>query len=418
MPILPPLPDPLRNSPIAGPGGLATEVIRGRVVRIDKVSWTVDVQSQQDSRVFQDVPVASPYLDYKGAGFFGHAIQKAMVLLVVPADSTPPTVLGFVPGVRATEAAATETDVKAETPKEKAVLEEAVRTGVVKPKPSASSASFASGRPSLDEADWMWRGAEGNFVAVYNSGLLALGCSSLCQTLYLPLSDRMVQVFREMEQMSPMGGVRWGVRQLDRNPTEKTETVRLYADDQYTDIRFRLGHVETLGESLKVGEAEAAAALAIKESDAALELVINPQGFEVGSGDARPGALDKTTFRLMLTDTGGGIVGFQASALIYAGKTMHLKARETLKMEAKNWSLVAKEEGKIDGGQTLQIGAKQVVFNGGSRNVAAQGDQVAFAVTAVPFTGSIGGQTIVGVLNFTTPPAGVILPGNSGVKVP
>lgn len=189
MPLLPPPPDPLRNSPIVGPGGITAEVIRGRVVRVDKVNWTVDVQSQQDSRLFLDVPVASPYVDYKGAGFFGHAIQKSMVLLVVPSDSTPVTVLGFVPGMRGTQADERQTVVKAENAKEQAVLDEAIREGIVKPRAYESSASYASGRPPLDEADWMWRGSEGNFIAVYNSGLLALGSSSICQTLYMPLSD-------------------------------------------------------------------------------------------------------------------------------------------------------------------------------------------------------------------------------------
>lgn len=411
--------DPLKHSPIKGPGTQECLLLRARVTRVDTQRWTVDLASSMDDRTFLDVPLASPYVDYKGAGFYGHAIQKALVLLAVPSDSTPPVVLGFLPAMRGQRAEQEGSGAAAETPAQQVALDQAKQQGKVQQGVSTSSASFASQRPPLEEADWYWKGAEGNFVAMYNSGLLALGCSSLCQTLYLPLTDRLLQVFREFEQKSPMGSVRWGLRELDRNPTQKTTTLRLYADDSYTDLRLRWGRAETLGEpGGDVGASTLMGGLDIQESKGFFELVFSSQGFDPETGDPRAGAADSSTWRILLTEDGSGVARFSGSLLIKAGKHLHLEAKEDVRVVGKNLSLSSKEETKIDGGEALRLGGKLVVFNGGSRTVAATGDRVAFSVAAAPFTGTLNGQAITGVIAFQTPPLGVILPGASGVKVP
>lgn len=418
LPYIPPT-DPLKHSPIKGPGTQQALLLRARVTRVDTQRWTVDLASSMDDRTFLDVPLASPYVDYKGAGFYGHAIQKALVLLAVPSDSTPPVVLAFLPAMRGQRAEQEGTGVAVETPTQQVALDQAKKSGKVQQGVSTSSASFASERPPLEEADWSWRGAEGNFVAMFNSGLLALGCSSLCQTLYLPLTDRLLQVFQEFEQKSPMGSVRWGLRELSRNPTQKTTTLRLYADDSYTDLRLRWGHLEPLGEpGGGKGVSTLAASLDIQEAKSFFELVFSPQGFDPETGDARAGAADGSTWRILLTEDGSGMARFSGSLLVRADKNIHLEAKETLRLAGKNLSFSGTEETKIDGGDALRLGGKLVVFNGGARTVAAQGDQVAFSVASAPFTGTLNGQAVTGVIAFQTPPLGVILPGGSGVKVP
>lgn len=413
--------DPFKNSPIKGPGDDPVLLMQGRVVAVNKKAWTVDIQSSHGRRVFLDVPVASPYVDYRGAGFFNHPIQKALVLLAVPSDSSPPAVVGYLPAMRRSVPETTSSGVEAETATQGVALEKAKEQGKVGSQGRASFASYASGRPDFDEGDMVWRGPDGTFVILYESGIVAIGCSSIAQTLYLPLTNQLRQVAAEYKMMTPMGTVNWGLRKLTKNPTQHTQVIRIYADDQQADLRIRHGLVETLGEAEGVaGNAAKLASLGIKEEEAIMEVALSSQGFNPETGDALPGAANGQLFRLMVTQKGGGMASFAESVGVFTRKSLFFKALEDISLDAKTVSMSASEELKVSGGKRLDLGGTAVVFNGGSRSAAAVGDPVAFVASKVPFTGTVNGSSIVGVLDFTTPPTGQIVgsAGGGSVKIP
>lgn len=420
MPGLPPFPDPLARTSIKGPGDAAVKLLQCRVVRADKRTWTVDLEGSVDRRVFLGVPVACPYVDFRGAGFWGHAGTRSLAYVAVPSDNSAPFVIGFIPPPRGQAPLAEADGVAPESEAEKATLAQAAQEGKVDTRSPSFSATYDSGRPALDEEDWSWRGPEGNFVTMFASGILGIGSTKLSQRLYIPLTQKILDVCMEYEMKHPAGGMQWGLQKRPGRPGQQTHLFRLLADGKYIDMRVRFGSVNTLGEPPGAeGSSVALASLDIKEEEAVIEVCFSPQGFDADTGEPLPGAQGASSFRMFVTKTGGMGARFTGSIFLRS-KRFRLEVEQDLVLSAKELALLASEEGSmsLQGGATLKLGAQTVIVNGGSRSLAADGDPVSFATTEAPITGTLNGQAFSGLVKFTTPPVGRITATVSRVKVP
>lgn len=420
MPGLPPYPDPLARTSIKGPGDAPVKLLQCRVVRADKRNWTVDLESSVDRRVFLGVPVACPYVDFRGAGFWGHSGTKALAYVAVPSDNSAPFVIGFIPPPRGRAPQAESTGVVAESEAEQVALDQAAQEGKVDKQSPTFGATYDSGRPELDEEDWSWRGPEGNFVTVYASGLLAIGSTKLSQRIYIPLTQKILDVCMDYEMKHPGGGMLWGLQKRPGRPGQQTHLFRLLADSKHIDMRVRYGSVTALGEPAgQEGMSVSLAALDIKEEEAAIEVCFSPQGFDADTGEPLPGAQGASTFRVFLTKTGGLAARFEGSVLLRA-RRLRVEVEEDMVLSAKTIALQASGEGSmnIQGGSTLKLGGETVIVNGGSRSAVGDGDPVTFAVQEAPISGTLNGQAFVGVVKFSTPPVGRVTGTVNRVKVP
>lgn len=420
MPGLPPFPDPLARTSIKGPGDMAVKLLQCRVVRADKRTWTVDLEGSVDRRVFLGVPVACPYVDFRGAGFWGHAGTRALAYVAVPSDNSAPFVIGFIPPPRGAAPLAESDGVAPESEAEKTALAQATQSGKVDTSAPSFSAVYDSGRPPLDEEDWSWRGPEGNFVTMYASGILGIGSTKLSQRLFIPLTQKILDVCMEYEMKHPAGGMLWGLQKRPGRPGQQTHLFRLLADSKYIDMRVRFGSISTLGEPPGAeGASVQLAELGIKEDEATIEVCFSPQGFDADTGEPLPGAQGANTFRIFLTKTGGLGARFEGS-LFLRSRRLRLEVEEDLAISAKQMSLAAAEDGSmsIQGGSTLKLGAQTVLVNGGSRSLVGDGDPVTFATTEAPITGTLNGQPFSGLVKFATPPVGRVTGTVSRVKVP
>lgn len=409
--------NPFKNSPIKGPGHAKVQMLLGRVTHFDPKRWTATVYCGSEGRTFTDVPVGSSYVDYRGAGIFARPVIKSQVLLAVPGDTSPPAVVAFMPAMRVSDPAEEEEGVAAGTKSQAQSLAEAKSGGAVQRDTPPSAPGYSSGRPDYDDGDIILRNAEGNFLVLYNSGILAVGSGPLCQTIYLPLTNRILQVAGETDLKTPMGSVQWGLRKIKSNPTQRTEVFRVYADDKQADIRIRTGQPEVLGEPGNSPVLPRMGALGVDESKAALEVVISPQGFHPETGDPLEGAGINSVYRVLVTKDGNMVVRMAGSLLVSANKNLELRATEELRVDAKRVLMKASEEALLQGGETLRLGAKSIIVNGGKREAAAVGDLVSFGVTNAPIVGTLNGQSFTGVVSFTTPPCGQIVASASGATL-
>ena len=402
---LPGHPNPQRSSPIKLDGATAALVLRCRVVRCDTKNYTVDLVSIFDRKTFLNVPVGSPYVHFQGgAGWFAHALEKAIAYVTIPSDTSPPFVQSFVAPVQGRGPSAS--DGPAETTEGQIAQEEGEQAGVAKKSSTRAAASYAANRPDGDEGDMFWRWHDGNTqIVLRSSGILEIGSGALCQRVYLPLSDKMLDVFREYEAQTSGGSVHWGVQRRQKDPTQKTETYRLYAGDKYADMRIRYGVVSELGEPTDdKSESSTLADLAIGEKEICLEVVLAAQAFQPGEhGDeVDSGSKELSVFRFFFDKDGGFFLRSESSALVRVRKNLTVRVGKTLTIEALNLGLSVGDEAVIQAKNALRFESSAIIFQGGSRPVAAQGDQVILPIPSAPVTGTLNGQPFAGILTFPT----------------
>lgn len=226
---------------------------KGTVFDVDLNNWTVDVVSEYSGKVWEKVQWASAYFHtHDGEGIFAMPEPGAVCLVVDPSDDVTPYVLAFLGSFElegapqanledsAGEASLETEEVSAVAPK----TTTSSGTGQ-----STSTASARGGRPYLNPGDIMIRTRDKNFVALRRGGVLQLGSTPTCQTIYIPINNFLRQFAENYEVSTPGGMLYWSVERQENDPSGEAPilwrlALRDKAQNNKADVQLKMGHVD------------------------------------------------------------------------------------------------------------------------------------------------------------------------------
>jgi hypothetical protein len=361
-----------------------------RILDVNMVNWTVDCFTVFDQKRFFDIQVSSPYMhSNRGEGFFALPEVGAKCLVCVPSDGPPPFVLAFIMPAEGNA--------------------------------DGEGSTFRGGRLKGSPGDMGIRGRDGNFVVLHRGGVLQVGATPLAQRIYIPLGNMITDVSQNYTHFNSGGAVKWGLRAItdeDDQETEFTQVFRVYADDEFADVRLSVGKVHSpvpeptgdAGSSVDLSQLGIGSALKV------LEFVLAPGGFDGSDGTQQSDTKDLTKLRIFFDRDGNamfrseGSVSFRTKGKlriraddgfeVFTKESMTLEAEKNLRLQGKNLELAT------DGGT--------VSLNGGSKPVAHVGSQVLMTVVApIPIKTTAGEGIILTGATFS----GQVSTGNPTVKV-
>jgi len=252
----------------------AAWVEKGTVANVDMKNWTVDLISEYSGKYIPRVQIMCPYLEAtNGAGIYAMPEVGTVAYFTSPSDGDPPFILGFigVPKSEATQAddltdSAGQPGVETEEDLQQPVSTES--TGAAAP--ASHGGSFRSKRPNLNPGDIALVGHDGNFIYLRRGGVIQIGTTPTCQTMYIPVLNYLRQFCENYEMSMPGGACFWRVDRQEGDPAGEAPviyrlTVRDKAQNDKADVQVRFGHVS---------------------DDVRYELVIAPKNVKVDDGSA------------------------------------------------------------------------------------------------------------------------------------
>jgi hypothetical protein len=163
-----------------------------RIVNVNTNAWSVDAISVFGNKRFFDIQVSTPYFHYmNGEGICVMPEVGAMAWICRPSSGKfgAPFILGF-----------------------QAPFDE-------------NNVSFRNGRQSLNPGDIMMRTRDENFLILRRGGVVQLGATPTCQTMYVPIRN-MMRHFCENYELNTFGGeMTWFVDRTDQTTDGSAPTL-------------------------------------------------------------------------------------------------------------------------------------------------------------------------------------------------
>lgn len=370
-----------RNSMTSQAGNKPAEVIQGKIVNLNMTNWTVDVTSQFDRKRYFDIQVGSPYMHYSnGEGMSIFPEIGAKVMVTIPSDSSPPYVSAFIMPMENVDMSAP--DAPQGT------------TSQSKPR-SSSGASFAGGRPRAKPGDILLRTRDDNFLILHRGGVLQIGSTELAQRIYIPLNNTIMDISENYAHYNSGGSILWSVQTGSTTdlPTEYTQCVRVFANDQSADIRIKIGHCTDpmIEPSDGAQDAIDQLGMATKDNPIMCEVVVAPAGFNPQTGTQVPGAKTSQVFRFFFDEAGNVLLRAKGSIAVRTSKKLQVDAAGGVQFTTDaDFNVTAKSGATIDGGAFAHIKGGVVRLGPGDTPVALMGSmvQVMIPYTPVPIPGS------------------------------
>ena len=379
-------------------GSIPAFIHEARIFGVNLVNWTVNVSTVFDRKLFHDVQVASPYMNpTAGEGIYVVPEVGSKCYLCIPSDGPPPFVMAFMMPMETIPDAAT-----AEAPAG------TVSSGGDSTNRAPRDFTFAGGRAKGKPGDMVWRGRDGNFMILHRGGIAQFGCSSLAQRICIPLGNLITDISQNYKHYNSGGSVKWGVQDLgeDNPETEYRQTVRVYANDAFADIRFAMGKVrapvdEPVGDA---GETIGNTQLDIGISNPIVfEMVLAPGGFESEEGEQND-ATPKTKLRFIFDRAGNAMARFEGNVNLRFKKKLRMVIDDDVTIIArKNVSLTCDGALSLIGKKSASIGTEggSLALNSGTKPIATVGSTV--RVPILP--------GIIPVISATGAPIGFVGPG-------
>lgn len=382
--------------------GLDTaHIVQGRIINTNLVNWTVDVRSQFDRHLYNDIQVSSPYQNFvNGEGIYCFPEIGADCMVAMPSDSSPPFVLSFIMPHEVIDTSA----------------EDAPQGTTSRGAPGnlPNTASFAGGRPRAKPGDICLRGRDGNFVTLHRGGVLQIGANELSQRIFIPVGNIMTDISGQYIHHNTMGSVTWGLQEgptKEKIPGMYTQTFRVHADDQYADVRIRAGKVVALSEPQNGAQSDLSE-LSIgttKDAPIVYEVALAQGGFTEDGSLASSATTGAVKLRYLFDRAGGTFLRAEGNVLLACRRRLKVRVAEAFSIEGEDTGLISFKKGlDIRGGAYVNITGDMIRVNGGTKPVARAGDIVqvilpftpmAAAAVPLPLTGLI----LSGSANFQAP---------------
>jgi hypothetical protein len=403
-----------RTSMTQQEGHVPARVVQGYVTNINLTKWTVDIIGQYDRKKWFNIQVGSPYLHHsngEGISIFPEVGATAMVCL--PSDSSPPFVLAFVMPMETVDDSST--DAPQGT------------TSHGQQTPNATAASFSGGRPAPKPGDIWMRTRDNNFVILHRGGVVQIGATELAQRIYIPLNNFITDVSQNYQHYNSNGSIVWGMQlgaSQTQIPSQFMQTFRVFATDQYADIKVAAGKVYSPVPEPDGGQVLAQTGVGQGDNGQGsnpiiYEVTVSPKGFVAETGAlASSNTPAASVFKFTFDRTGNTLLRTEGNFTLQTAKTLLLKVNDLTVEAADAVSMTAVNGFDIDGGQYAHIKGQVVRLGQGISAVARLGDvvtiqpstpiSITFGATPIP------GVPAVGVLSL--PISGTITTGNPAVK--
>lgn len=431
-------------------------IMQCRVINVNMVNWTVDVISQFDRHYFSDIQVLSPYLHYdQGEGISVMPEVGAVCMVCIPSDTTPPFVAGFVAPMEqlggpqlqspsdpnsaiVTTIQGTQTANQNQTTGNDAPNGTRSRGSNTTQYPQVDAA-FSAGRPAANPGDIMLRTRDNNFVCLKRGGMVQIGSTELAQSIYIPLGDKLLDITGEYEHQNIGGSQHWGVQQgplVDNPAVQNMECYRVYANDQYCNIRIVKGKVlNPIGEpDGDAGDATDLASLSIGQDDNYLiyEVAVGKEsdtsnGFQAVSGDPNSDTVrNETVLRFFFDVAGGVFLRAEGNALLSFHQKLKIKVGTTFEIDCEDLIIQASKSATIGGTTLSQIQGQLVKFQAGEGLPAArQGDAIQVSMSGTTITGTIVAAALgptpvactIVVASAAPAPGGIVMTGNPNIQM-
>lgn len=367
------------------------------VVDVNMVNWTVDCATVFDRKYYGDVQVAAPYLHAHSAeGAYACPEVGAKCMVCIPSDGAPPFVLCFL------------------------MSSETLSAGG-----KSTGATYAGGRGRGKPGDIVLQGRDGNFCRLHRGGVLQIGSTDLAQRIYIPMGNLITDISQNYAHFNSGGAINWGVRSTAKDSdldTEFRQTFRVYADDEFADVRLAVGKVSqpVLEPSGANGETSNLEQLNIandKTKPIVFELVVAPGGFETDAGQPVAASRGATVLRLLFDRAGGVLLRSESSVNIRVKKKLRITTDDNFEVLCKkNIVMLAEGSTRLQGGAILELATDGgvVKINGGTKPAATVGSMVSITITTpVPIVTTAGTGTISAGAVMT----GIITTGNPTVLI-
>lgn len=388
-----------RTSPTTPAGGVGAFICECIVESVDMCAWSINVRTVFDRKSYPNVQVASPYMHPNtGEGIYCVPEPGSKCLVCIPSEGAPPFVLAFIMPASTVDDATTEDAPLGTQP-------DSSGNG------GKGSSTYAGGRSRRKPGDIVLRGRDGNFMILHRGGVAQFGATSMAQRICVPLGNIVTDISGRYEHFNTGGTELWGLQ--ERGGTLNQQVYRVYADDEFADIRVSSGKVSGVHEP--VGSVCKAA----DEDNLVFEFALAPGGFDDVSCSftATPAAVK---FRLALDRSGNGIARFEGSVDLHFRKNLRAQVDGNLDITVKKvLSLVVGELANITGGKRLSLSTDGgvLVLNGGTTPVAQMGGVVNVVTPVLPplVVTTPDGVTVIGVVTPGQMLTGTIEDGNTTI---
>lgn len=381
----------------------AVRIVQGRVVNVNFVNYTVDVVSQFDRHQYFGIQVSGPYLHYNnGEGFSVFPDIGAVCAVCVPGDSSPPFVLTFLMPHEVVDVGAP--DAPSGT------------TSGGSPAKNPTDASFAAGRPQPLPGDMTWRGRNGQFITLHRGGVLSMGATELAQRIYIPLRNAVMDISENYAHNNVGGSMTWGLQDgpgLQHFPTQQMSTFRVYADNQYADIRISKGRVYNAVPEMDASGITAAGIVDTPTNPIVYEVVVSPGGFVAESGNlANTSAARSAVYKYTFDDKGNVYFRMEGNFVQYANQNYTLRVAKVLNVSCATGKITATDGFSISGGTNVTFKGQVIKLNAAGAPVGRVGDSVQVQIAAMPVTLTFASPPIPGAPSAATLTVLSPIPGN------
>lgn len=376
-------------------GALPAFISEARVFNVNMTNWTVDVNSIFDQRTYLDIQVSSPYMNAaQGEGFYCVPEVGAKCLVCTPGDGAPPFVLAFImPMVTLPDTSSEEAPVG------------------TAPKGGSSTGSkdftWAGGRKRGKPGDIVARTRDGNFMMLHRGGVAQFGATPLAQRICVPLGNIVADISQRYNHYNAGGTINWGVQDRGQQDprSEYRHTLRVFANDEFADIRFASGFVsspvpEPTGDE---GEDSSNSQLGIGTvADTVFEFALSRDGFETDSGEFK-GSSEDVKMRIFIDRDGNMMGRWEGSVNLRVKKRLRVTVDDNIEIICKkNVSVTAEGTVRLIGATGAEMGTAggALVLNGGSKPVSTVGSTVRMAIA----------PGILQVVSLSGVPLGVVVP--------
>jgi hypothetical protein len=286
-----------------------------RIVNVNIESWSVDAVGSIANKRFFDIQVMSPYFHYaNGEGIYVVPEVGAYAWVCFPSTGrmATPFILGF------------------QAPFDNGNI------------------NYRCHRQNLNPGDIMLRTRDENFVVLRRGGVLQIGATPTCQTMYVPIRN-IIRNFCENFELNAFGGdLIWSIDRPDKTPTgDEPALFKLRAKEKANDP----GHIA----ELSIGSHGA-------DSKVTLELIVRESGLE----DA------KDVCTLQITKEGNVIWGTQKDLTLTVNQNFSITVGKDVAMNYGGlFTATAKKDVSIksSGGEATFDGANKATVKSASQVV-------------------------------------------------
>jgi hypothetical protein len=328
---------------------------KGTVVAVDRKNFTVDVVSEYSSKLFTHLQVMSPYFHTnRGEGFSCLPDIMAIVYVCFPSDNDPPFIMGYTGSYEVENSKNADLSEKSELA--------AVEQEELQPTPSTVSssspglnsvnASARAGRPFLNLGDIYLATRDDNFLILRRGGVVQIGATSVCQSVYLPIRNALKQFCMNYDLTTPGGVLEWVVQQQEFTPEGNAPVcyrlaVRDYAQNDKADVQIKIGHVN---------------------STVRYSIVVAPSNVE-----AHTGMVSSPVFQFDVENSGSASFTLSGD-LVYVvrgSRTTTINGNDTVAVNGQRKFTFGSVNGSILGNQDVMVMGADTLTSTGNRKVNA-----------------------------------------------